>query len=169
MAIADEHFSQWCFHNRSFKRYKSLVSQHEQADIPRNFKSKVFVFWGATGTGKSRAVHTSFPGVYVVFSDAAQWFDGYEGHENVVFDDFNGFSVPISYMLKLLDRYPFTVQVKGGTANWRPRRIFLTSNLSPDHWYMDACSEHRDALKRRLDVILEFPFDNLLINFEYDP
>lgn len=167
-AIAEDHFSQWCFHHRSFKRYRLLISEPDDAQVPRSFKSKVFVFWGATGTGKTRLVHETFPDCWTSFDEQGRWFDGYAGHANVLFDDFDGCSIPIASMLKILDRYRCTLQVKGGTVNWRPRRIFITSNVDPEAWYVNALDAHRDALKRRLDVVIHFPFDNHLINFDYE-
>lgn len=154
-------------YHRSFEKYERLVKAPVDYDKPRDFCTKVYVFWGPTGSGKTRLVHRMFPGVYVCSSDDGQWFDGYLGDENALFDDFNGHSVPITLLLKLCDRYPLRVPIKGGFVQWRPRRLFFTSNICPDNWYLDANPENRRALWRRVDCIREFPCDDGLINFDY--
>lgn len=134
----------------------------------RGWKTKVFVFYGSTGSGKTRAVFDQFPNAWFAPDAGCKWFDGYCGDANVLIDDFDGHSVPITYMLKLTDRYPMQVPVKGGFTQWVPRRLFLTSNVPFEEWYRDACEEHREALRRRIDVLLEFPTDTGLINWDYE-
>lgn len=126
------------------------------------------MFWGPTGTGKTRVVYKMFPDVFSLLDETGKWFDGYMGHENALFDDFDGASIGITYLLKLADRYPFRVQIKGGTVNWRPRRLFITSNINPDQWYASANKASIGALFRRIDVLREFPCDEGLINFSFE-
>lgn len=75
--------------------------------------------------------------------------DGYRGQEHVVVDEFRG-GIDISHMLRWLDRYPVLVEVKGSAAVLTAKKIWITSNLSPDDWYKDIDEETRLALRRRL-------------------
>lgn len=95
------------------------------------------------------------------------WFDGYEGQENVLFDDFHGGVFKLPYLLKLLDRYPMRVPVKGGFVQWKPRRIFITSNIDPDLWFSNANREHVAALNRRFTETFYFSTLNGIV-FEPD-
>lgn len=82
---------------------------------------------------------------------SGQWFDGYEGHESVIFDDTDPTSfIMRATFLKLFDRYPMSVPIKGGFVEWHPRRAFITSNFHPNDLY------HGDeAVLRRIDAIFE--------------
>ena len=79
----------------------------------RNWKPEVRWYWGPTGTGKSRCAYEEFPEAWFSAEDL-KWWDGYDGHEVVVIDDFRGDHCKFSTLLKILDRYPYKVAVKGG-------------------------------------------------------
>jgi hypothetical protein len=113
------------------------------------------VYYGETGIGKTRrAFEEALSSPYV--HSGGMWFDGYDAHEDVVFDDFGGSEFKLTYLLKLLDRYPMRVPVKGGFVNWVPKRIWITSNYSPKDWYPNAKDEHCRALRRRLEKVVRF-------------
>lgn len=144
--IAENHFSQWVRYHRSFMVYKSMKT------LPRRFRTRCHVFWGKTGTGKTRWVWDQIqdsrswtPGDY-------KWFDGYDGQSNVIFDDYRG-EYPLQLLLKLIDRYPLSVPVKGAFVNWCPTKIYITSNISPYEWYPLADNYSRAALMRRFDLV----------------
>ncbi|AKV62292.1 putative replication initiation protein [Calanoida sp. copepod associated circular virus] len=120
----------------------------------REWVVDVQVYWGDTGSGKTKKAWTEAPDAYV--HPGGQWFDGYTGQPDVIFDDFSGSEFKLTYLLKLLDRYPMQVPVKGGFVNWVPKRIFITSNLDPRTWYKDAIQEHQAALMRRITKITHF-------------
>lgn len=115
------------------------------------------VYWGRTGAGKTRSVYDNLPSLDSLFVYAGSgWFDGYDGQPIVLFDDFGGHEFKISYLLKLLDRYPIRVPVKGGFVHWAPQEIYITSNIDPHNWYSNANPEHVRALLRRITLIHEF-------------
>lgn len=152
LEIAEENPRLYCQYRRSFERYRGLL-------VPkRSWKSTVYVLIGPTGTGKTRWVHDREDQVWT--PGDFKWFDGYRGQDAVLFDDYSsdGYSLPL--LLRLLDRYPMQVPVKGDFAEWCPRRIYITSNVAVESWYPFADDEHKAALLRRLDVIIE--------NFEWD-
>lgn len=75
---------------------------------------KVYVFWGPTGTGKSRrAWDEAGPDAYPKDPRSKFW-DGYNGHSNVVLDEFRG-AIDVSHLLRWFDRYPVLVEVKGSS------------------------------------------------------
>lgn len=78
------------------------------------------------------------------------WFDGYDGEESILFDDFVG-GPPVTLMLQILDIYPLRVEVKGGTVQAKWVRVYITSNLEVREWWDGSMyPEHRAALERRL-------------------
>lgn len=147
--IAEHHFSQWCQYRRSFERYRQLL-----ASKPRQWKSWTNVLVGSTGLGKTRFVYQQHrdDDIYVWGGD--RWFDGYCGQTIALLDDFRG-ELPIGFMLRLLDRYPMSVPIKGGFVNWNPRRIYITSNHLPEFWYDNVDRPSMDALNRRINRLDE--------------
>lgn len=139
----------------TFVKYsRGLLALRKQLAEKRTWKPNVVVYWGDPGTGKSRRVWDAEPEAYA--HPGGPWFDGYDGQEAVLFDDFTGSCFKIQYLLKLLDRYPMDVPVKGGFVSWVPRRIYITSNLPFDDWYAGARPIHVAALRRRIDQIMHF-------------
>lgn len=110
------------------------------------------VYWGPTGTGKSRrAWEEAGIGAYPKDPRTKFWC-GYQGQEYVVADEFRG-TIDIANLLRWLDRYPVIVEIKGGAVVLQAKRFWFTSNVNPIYWYPDLDSATRDALMRRLEVI----------------
>lgn len=144
--IAESNFGLWVQYRRSFEAYMNLKS------TPRRWETVVVVIWGDTGTGKTRYCQDQIMDRSMWSNGDYKWFDGYKGQEVVIWDDFRG-EYPIQLFLKLTDRYPMQVPVKGGFTNWCPKKIYITSNCAPETWYPDCGSRTREAFFRRLNVI----------------
>lgn len=114
----------------------------------------VKVFWGKTGTGKSRLAWEEAGEDAYAKDPRTKFWCGYRDQANVIFDEFRG-GIDIAHMLRWLDRYPVTVEIKGSSAPLCAKNIWITSNLDPRDWYPDADEETKNALLRRL-VITHF-------------
>ena len=125
-------------------------------------KPHVTWFWGSSGSGKSRkAAELAGPDVY--WKDDSKWWDGYDGHQNIIIDDFRGSNMKFTYLLRLLDRYPMRVEVKGGYRQMRSLKIFITSIVHPESVYsFQDSDEPIRQLIRRLDEIVN---QNERVNF----
>ncbi len=117
--------------------------------MKRNWVTKVYVYYGSTGTGKSRLANLLFKHPWCYTN--GDWFDGYSSHEDVLFDDFKDTDLSRERWLKICDRYPCTVPVKGSFRNWCPKRIIFTTNYNPKNWYSGD-----PAVQRRITQILLF-------------
>lgn len=149
--ISNDHFGSFLRYRRSIVAFKNLH------DPPRNWASSVIVYHGKTGTGKTSAVFGNLGSIEDIWVYPGNgWFDGYQGQPIALFDDFSGSEFKINYLLKLLDRYPMRVPIKGDFVNWKPQEIYITSNLAPIQWYPNAHQEHVDALNRRFTNVVEF-------------
>lgn len=147
--IADEHFGVWVRHHKAFREYKRIRSS------PRSYKTVVEVLWGDPGTGKSRAVaesHQGDTGCY--WKPRSNWWDGYEGQDTVVLDDYYGW-LPFDLLLRVCDRYPLQVEIKGGAVEFVAKKVFITSNKPPSEWYQSDKLDLR-ALYRRLDKVTHY-------------
>jgi len=142
----------------TFIRYHKGIesyARHIALPNPRRLELVVKLHFGITGTGKTRAGHDAEqPGqLYIWGGD--RWFDSYNGQAAALFDDFAG-ELPLATLLRVLDIYPLNVPIKGGFAEWKPVRVYITSNLLPHQWYPNAENRHIDALKRRIHEIKTF-------------
>lgn len=121
----------------------------EKLENPRDFKTEVHVHIGPPGVGKSRHCADeakSHGDVY--YKRSGEWFQRYGGEPSIIMDDFYG-GYPYHELLAMLDRYPYWVSIKGGDANFAPKRIYITSNKVPRQWYCVDKIRSIEALYRR--------------------
>lgn len=120
----------------TYVRYHSglekLAFKHQ---TKRDWMPEVIVLWGATGTGKSSRAKLMAPTAYWKSPGDYKWWDGYNLDEDIIIDDFQDDQWPRDYILRLCDRYPMAVQIKGGFIQMVARRIIITTNQNPnDRW-----------------------------------
>lgn len=113
------------------------------------------VLWihGKTGVGKTRCAWELYGTDDTWAWNCSKWFDGYDGHETVIFDDYRGTELPFTLMLRLLDRYPMSVEVKGGYRPWAAKRIIVTSQLTPEDAHGHHRGEDLNQLLRRITLV----------------
>lgn len=147
--LAEQNPQLWCMYGKRLKEYRMLKQPR------RTWKTQVFVFWGASGTGKTRAAWAEGGPDMDDVSFCNGFIVGYTNAEAVLFDDFRwgDWDKPHkrherTTFMQLLDRYGKTVNVKNGRAQWNPRRIFITTNINPEFWSNDA--ETREGIMRRI-------------------
>lgn len=128
--IAQDHFAAFVRYNRGIGAVRFLLAPDRNAPPALEFHI------GPPGTGKSRAVHQSYPGAY--WKPPGVWWDGYDGESVVIIDEFYGSQYPYAELLRLLDGYPLSVPVKGAFQKMRAERICFTSNVHPRDWYSVA-------------------------------
>jgi hypothetical protein len=140
-----------------YYRYKRSIDEVIKERQPNERQPcYVFVLWGDTGTGKTRTIWDSHEADDIYVHTGSGWFDGYRGQPIALFDDYGGGEFKLSYLLKLLDRYPMRVPVKGSFVVWNPAIIYITSNKDPSDWYANAYQEHQNALHRRFHHVFHF-------------
>lgn len=121
----------------------------------RNEAPTVYWYWGRTGTGKTKAAEEEAgPNAYWTGSNL-KWWDGYDGHENVIIDDFRDSMLEFALLLRLLDRYPYTIEVKGGTRQFLAKNIWITCSKKPENCYTMS-PEDKAQLLRRITKVREF-------------
>ncbi len=148
--IADFNFGAYCRYRNSFERYKQMVNKNRTKEFR---KVEVIVIKGPTGCGKTRRAVETSKDHWKVEGDELQWFDGYEGEETIVIDEYDN-QINCTKLLGLLDGYQRRLPIKGGFtyANWK--RVILTSNNRNMH--TAAKAEHQNALKRRITKVINF-------------
>lgn len=125
---------------------------------PRAHKPQVFWFYGPSGTGKTRyAQKLTDPDNRYTSTSTIKWWDGYDAHPDVIIDDYRKNFSTFSDLLRLLDRYEYRIEYKGGYRQFKAKRIFITSPKSPQETWTNRTSEDLTQLLRRIDIIKCFP------------
>lgn len=147
--LVEKYFAQSAKYLRFFREYKRIRARQ------RNWKTHVIVIWGPTGTGKSKYCLDNYPDAY--WKPQSDWWDGYEGQDTIIIDEFYGW-LPYSSLLRILDRYPLVCGTKFGHTAMLAKTIVITSNKHPIEWYAFGKSDKYDwpAFNRRLDQVLHF-------------
>lgn len=131
--------------------YRSLKAIAAENAKPLAVERTINVFWGRTGSGKSRRAWDE-AGLDAYPKDpCSKFWDGYRDQTNVVIDEFRG-TIGISHILRWFDRYPVIVEVKGSSVVFKATTIWITSNLHPKDWYPGLDEETSNALLRRLTI-----------------
>jgi len=146
--IATADFELWVKYHKSFSAYKALIAPK------RNHDMELVILVGPTGCGKSRYCLERYPDAY--WKQRSQWWDGYERHDTVVIDEYYGW-LPYDLLLRVADRYPMQVEVKGGQVNFTAKTICITSNIPPKMWYKNITN--LGALYRRVTKWIVFNSD----------
>ncbi|UNY50596.1 replication associated protein [Chifec virus UA13_1817] len=141
-------------HPTVFIRYHRGIKEYMRITLPikvRDFKTDVFYYWGPPGSGKSkRALEEakSYNADSIYYKPRGLWWDGYEQHDCVIIDDFYGW-IKYDELLKIMDRYPYKVQIKGGFEEFTTKKIWITSNVDVDDLYK-FIGYKTDAIERRI-------------------
>ncbi len=120
----------------------------------RSEMTRCRVYWGDTKMGKSRrayAVANTFDKwdyVAVGMKGSRLWWDGCEMAMCIVVEDYDG-EWPMRTLLRVLDRYPMRVEIKGGHCQFVAKMVIFTSNKHPRDWYPDV-EYDGGPLQRRL-------------------
>lgn len=131
---------------RALERYASLS---RQPPIDRDVR--VLYIEGPAGCGKTRAIREAYPDAY--WKPEGEWWDGYEGQPVVVLDDYYS-DIRYQQLLRVLDRYPLRLPVKGGFVPAEYTTVLITSNALLDEQYPNQLGKRRQALYRRVHCVI---------------
>lgn len=94
------------------------------------------VIWvyGPSGTGKTHTAYELFPEAWIS-GESLRWWQGYNRHKVAIFDDFRKDFCKFHTLLRILDKYPMTVEVKGGNRQLVADIIIITSCYHPAQMY----------------------------------
>lgn len=144
----------------SFQALNFAIKALPYYEQKRNWVPRVHWFWGLSGTGKTRtAVDEAIRGWKSFHMQKAsnRWWQGYDAESAVIIDEVRaGSALNFVELLSLLDRYPHTIECKGGSRQFLAREIWLTSPFPPDQMY-NRGEEEVYQLLRRITEVRYFP------------
>jgi len=124
-------------------------------EVKRTWMPEVYWYWGETGTGKSKKAADE-AGTEAWWSGRdLKWWQGYDAHKHVVIDDFRGDFCTFHELLRILDRYPYTIECKGGSRQLLATHIWITCPYHPSEVY-NRTPEEISQLLRRITTIINF-------------
>lgn len=151
-------------------------SLHLAKLAPSTFPRTVIVLYGRSGSGKSlwarqfaEANNLTVYSKNLTKSSDTQWFDGYDGENCLILDDFTDQAVSFRELLIWTDIYKHRAQVKGAMSIGTWSHVIITSNVVPNLWYPTYVGAEREPLMRRLDHTLQAPPAPYYCDAIYDP
>lgn len=151
--LATNHASVYIRYFRGIERYLHTVFPI----LPRDHKTEVFYYWGPPGSGKSRRAleEARATNEDIYYKPRGLWWDGYKQQPNVIIDDYYGW-LKYDELLKICDRYPYKVQVKGSFEEFTSKKIWFTSNIDTHslykfNGYENTAFERRITLKEHMN------------------
>lgn len=153
--LTEKHFGLMCRHGRGIIQASSYLRK------PRSERTKVAIFYGPPGCGKTTLALSLYPKAY--WKPArTKWFDGYNGEETVIMDEFTGSWFEFDLWKRLGDGSPLKVESKGGYLEFTSSLVVYISNFHPRQWYHKLFQTNPDqvrALSRRVDLLEIFKED----------
>lgn len=152
----------WMRSHRMLGAYRAVLQRRrDPADDP----PRCFWFYGASGAGKTRTA-IELAGTRRVYittpprrDGSGIWWGGYEQQPVVIIDDFRYGDISFNQLLRLLDRYPVTVEAKGLQMEFYSDIIVVTTIL---HWnVLFQNGEDLFQIERRLTRTVEIGVDEI--------
>jgi hypothetical protein len=146
------------------ERYHAWVDKAFTLFAPvRKWAPAVYWIWGACGTDKSRLARALCVSDCYCKPPDSRWFDGYDGQSVLILNDLRKSTFTYSYLLDLLDRYEFRVEVKGGYTPMLAKVVVITCSKSHATLWRElggAENECLGQLTRRITEEFELPADD---------
>lgn len=153
--IVNENPIEYIKYNRGIEKLFDINSEK------RNWLMEIYIIWGKPGIGKTKYVWDKYGIDNVYAKSPGKWWDGYQGEDVVLIDDFDpehSHELVFDYWLKLFDRYPFRIEKKGSSCEFNSKKIYITSNFDPELWFHDR--KNKNAFKRRITEVIHMTKDN---------
>lgn len=123
---------------------------------PRDPNNPPTVYWifGSTGIGKTRLVSQTFPDT--CFVSSYKWLGtDYNQNECFLLDDFRQDEIPFNTLLKITDRYPFTLEFKGSQIPLNSPFIIFTSPKSIEQTFTTTTEDLKQLQRRIIQINLD--------------
>lgn len=150
-AVAEDHPGTLVKYTRGMLFLDSVIRRRKP--VPQ-----VTLCFGPSDSGKTRYFFDNAPedDSWVMPVSDGLWFDGYFGEKWALIDEFDGRcnKVTLRVLLRVLDRYPVRVQIKGAFTPFTPEHIVITTNIHPRLWYdWTNREEQYSAMYRRFELV----------------
>lgn len=158
--VMDNYTGDFVRYTGGIKAMKTLIDK----DSRNCWRSlSVYSLTGEAGCGKTSFVYKTegYKNVFTVDQKMMKtdFWGTYDGETVLLIDDFSGW-IPYSYLLRILDGHPLSLNVKNGNTFAAWTKVYITSNVKPGMWYRTS----GDNLKRRFGNQGKLPDNNIFEN-----
>jgi len=156
--IAEDHFPEWVRFGKAFKDYKRMST------VPRNFKTRVVLFIGPPGTGKSTLMKLLAAYLGSVYKATAKkgsgmYYDDYDNQDVMIIDEFNGSRMTPEAFNDLADEHEAVIPVHGNAGHqFNSKYLFIGSNYLPSQWWKNRNPAQLKQTTRRIDIVFKVGF-----------
>ncbi len=134
--LADESPTTFIRYHKGLNAYRFAINESHTGE------RQVIWLWGDSGTGKT---HLAWSGrtskeLYPVasFVKSAVWFDGYRNQSSILIDNLTT-DCPWTTLMKVLDKFPSFIPVKGAFVHSTWETVYVTSIMSPVDFAQVMC------------------------------
>lgn len=125
---------------------QKYLMYHEE---PRDWITTVYWLWGDDPYSLENIARGRSTGERVfVKTNGSKFWDGYDGHETVIVENFKEQWWDANEMCRLLDRYETRVEIRYGSRQFRPKKIIVTCVFPPDVIYKKSNDDPLRLLRR---------------------
>lgn len=139
-----------------YPKYYGGYKDAKQRATYRSTMTKCTWYWGETGTGKSHQAFENYdPATWYVHEDSDKgWWDGYDGQETVVINEYRG-KIDYAQLLSLIDKWPKKVSRRGREpCPFVAKHVIITCPMTPEQCYAAVgMTDSIEQLLRRVQVI----------------
>jgi len=164
--LKDSYFPEWVRFNKSFTEYR------RGSTIPRNFKTKTFLFVGPAGKGKSTLMKTLAGYIGSAYKVPAKkgsglYFDDYDNQDVLLLDEFSGATMPPEFFNLLADEHECVLPCHGSAGHQMVSKyLFIGTNYAPHFWWKNRNRSQLHQTTRRIDVIFKCGFVHDPLRFD---
>lgn len=142
-------------YHRGIEALRGAMRKHRHGEMP-----EVCIIYGPSGSGKTHYVYEKhgWDNVYSVTSKDYKWWDGYNQHQAVLFDEAEFNMGNYSMFTQLCDQYPYQVEIKGGFVKFKSPYIYFVNSVEKK-----AKAFLHGDMQRRISRILRFKSDHTYV------
>lgn len=156
--LFEAHFPSMVRYHKGIYEYRCLKNARRKRPAP-----EVIWFYGPSGSGKSTHAEELAPEAYWVCAEHGDkiWWDGYDGQDTIIFDDFRPTMMTYGDLLKLTNNCGrYRLAIKGGSDWLTSKRIIFTSDRHPRDMY----AMYDEQLHRRISTFKSFDQEKLSLS-----
>lgn len=138
----------------NYQTLKSAELLFRYKEKKRDWCPKVIWIYGVPRVGKTRYIYDNFDSesIFVQNAKSLKFWMGYDAHPNVLIDEVDS-ATSYPDLKALTDRYPYSVESKGGSRQFLATTIVITSLNSPMEVFQNYPYNGAEMLGR-IDVVL---------------
>ncbi len=142
-AVAMENPELYVRHFKGLMSLRQVYLRH----LSRSFRPvECFLYWGETGTGKTRKAFAHNDVYFLPNPTSSVWFDGYDGESVLIIDEYTNGLIDNRMLLQICDGYPIPINVKGSMTAGVWSKVIFTSNYD----FNQLFGAYNYPLRRRL-------------------